>query len=157
MSIQIFVDEVDQDLALFLWCDNGVGYLRRRNPRKRPYNLYLHRVVMERIIGRLMEPGETVDHADGNRQNNRRSNLRVASQSQQKMNMAKKLTYSGRPTHSKFKGVTWDKARSKWMAFASHGPRFKFLGHFTNETEAARAYNCYASKYYREFARLNPC
>lgn len=36
-----------------------------------------HRLVMERVLGRYLEPDEVVDHIDGNKQNNNPSNLRV--------------------------------------------------------------------------------
>jgi hypothetical protein len=36
-----------------------------------------HRRVMEETLGRLLEPGETVHHIDGNRSNNAPSNLQV--------------------------------------------------------------------------------
>jgi hypothetical protein len=36
-----------------------------------------HRLVMERILGRFLEPGEVVHHIDGDRQNNDPSNLEL--------------------------------------------------------------------------------
>ena len=45
-----------------------------RKDRKKRY-IYLHRVVMENSLGRLIKPHEQVDHKDGNKENNAPSNL----------------------------------------------------------------------------------
>jgi hypothetical protein len=39
--------------------------------------VYEHRLVMEQKIGRLLKPGELVDHIDRNRSNNHPDNLRL--------------------------------------------------------------------------------
>jgi len=36
-----------------------------------------HRLVMERLLGRALQPGENVHHKDGNRQNNTPENLEL--------------------------------------------------------------------------------
>jgi len=45
-----------------------------RKDRNRRY-VYLHRVVMENSLGRLLKPDEQVDHKDGDKENNTLSNL----------------------------------------------------------------------------------
>jgi hypothetical protein len=37
----------------------------------------LHRLIMERILGRYLDPMEVVHHEDGNKENNHPSNLRL--------------------------------------------------------------------------------
>lgn len=46
----------------------------KRKDRKKKY-IYLHRAVMERELGRYLEPDEQVDHKDGDKTNNKPSNL----------------------------------------------------------------------------------
>lgn len=45
-------------------------HLKDRQPR-----VYLHKVLMENKLGRLLKSGEDVDHKDGNPENNSISNL----------------------------------------------------------------------------------
>jgi hypothetical protein len=55
---------------------------------------------------------------------------------------------------SKFKGVCWD-TRGKWRARITQSKKNKHLGYFTDEIEAAKAYNKAALKHFGEFAYLN--
>lgn len=72
-----------------------------------------------------------VDHINGNGMDNRRANLRIASQSQI---LAKRKPSGGR---SRFKGVSWDRHAAKWVARF----RGKNLGRFHDEHDAARAFD----------------
>ena len=117
----------------------------------------IHRLIMERALGRKLKKGEHIDHIDGNGLNNRRSNLRVANHSQNLANRGKQRgSYS-----SQYKGVCFAKSRNKWQANISSGflwgreHKTKFLGRFKCEVEAAEAYDMAALKYFGEFAKLN--
>jgi len=59
------------------------GYIRIYKPEHPAANkvgyIYEHRLVMEQKIGRLLKPGEIVDHIDRNRSNNHPDNLRLQS------------------------------------------------------------------------------
>jgi hypothetical protein len=60
------------------------GYIYRRVPdhpngTKHGNYVAVHRLVMERKLGRYLLPTEVVDHIDGNIQNNHPDNLRVFS------------------------------------------------------------------------------
>lgn len=53
------------------------GYKRFRNSRR-----LFHRYVAKRMIGRDLEEGEVVHHRDGNKMNNKRSNLQICTRRQ---------------------------------------------------------------------------
>ena len=54
-----------------------------------------------------------------------------------------------------YKGVSWDRGANKWRAQIKDVRKFKNLGVFTNEREAAEAYNAAAVQFHKEFAKLN--
>jgi hypothetical protein len=98
-------------------------------------------------------PGHVlIDHRNRNPLDNRKENLRVADLSKNGMNARKHRR--GRPT-SKYKGVWWDKSRSKWAAMIRAYKKVYPLGRFASEEEAARAYDQAAKKLHGEFALLN--
>lgn len=104
--------------------------------------VYMHRVIME---------AQFVDHINGDKLDNRRENLRAVTKSQNNMNQSQQK----KQKHSKYKGVSWDKSRNKWMAYCKKDGKMNYLGRFTDENEAALAYNNKASELFGEFAKLN--
>lgn len=54
-----------------------------------------------------------------------------------------------------YKGVSWNKATSKWRAYIQKDGKLHHLGLFTDEIEAAKAYNKAATEMFGEFANLN--
>lgn len=102
-------------------------------------------------LHQLLMPGhDLVDHRNGDKLDNRRNNLRAASIQQNSFNRA-----SAKGSSSRFKGVTWDRSRGKWMAAIQINGRTKTLGRFLDEEMAALAYNEAAKVAHGEFARLN--
>lgn len=113
------------------------------------HRLLNHRVVFQKIYG-YAPP--RVDHCNGVGTDNRPCNLRAATQSQNVHNSARPR----RGFHSKFKGVTFDKSRGKWVAQikGAHG-RSVCIGRFDSELKAAVAYDQTALRLRGEFAWLN--
>jgi hypothetical protein len=105
-------------------------------------------VFMHRLI-KNPPPGKVVDHANGNRQDNRRCNLRNCTAGENARNNRK-----GRGA-SRFKGVSYNRRLGKWGARICREGRTRHLGWFDNEIDAAEAYDRAARKYFGEFARLN--
>ncbi len=91
-----------------------------------------------------------VDHIDHNGLNNRKSNLRLATFTQNCQNQ-RRISHGT----SKYKGVHWNKRLKKWAAQITCDKKTHHLGYFTNEIDAAKAYDRAAKKYHREFAVPN--
>jgi len=92
-----------------------------------------------------------VDHINGNGLDNRRSNLRAATCTQNHANNRK----SAKKFSSIYKGVCWHKAARKWTAQSKDRRIKTHLGCFITEQEAAMAYDVAAKAQWGEFARLN--
>jgi len=96
-----------------------------------------------------LRKGMVVDHLDGNSLNNRKSNLRVCTVSQNHQN--RRWTYGS----SRYKGVWWNKKMKKWVAGITLKRKYIFIGHFADEVAAAKAYDRKAAELFGEFAYLN--
>ncbi len=106
---------------------------------------YIHRFIMN------APPHLEVDHENGDGLDNRKSNLRLATKQQNQMNQrVQKIKKS-----SKYKGVSWDKSKSKWVSAIKKNYKRINLGRFLNEEEAAKAYDKKAIELFGEFAYLN--
>ena len=106
-----------------------------------------------RLLQRFLldaQPGQKVDHHNGNTMDYRRANLRLATSAQNSQNSRKQ---SGRS--SLYKGVCWDKRREKWVANIKANGKALYLGSFACELEASKAYDNAALVYFGEFACLN--
>lgn len=105
----------------------------------------LHRLIAELFLDSWDESLE-VDHIDGDIFNNKADNFRMASSQQQKFNSKKRTGVS-----SQFKGVGWDKRKQKWRARIVIESKEKFIGYYTDEVEAAIAYDNRARQVHGEF------
>ena len=128
---------------------NNSGYIQT-NINKKAYKN--HRLIFLMHYGYLPK---YLDHKDGDRKNNHIENLREATWSQNQRNTIKSGLFNGKLTTSTYKGVSWHKHQGKWRARIYFNEKTKELGYFTDEKEAANAYNLAAIKYHGEFARLN--
>lgn len=102
------------------------------------------------LMHREIKQGKEIDHINCDRLDNRRSNLRISTRSQNMANTPIRSTNT-----SGYKGVSWSKSNKKWYSYICIEGKTKCIGHFTDKLEAAKAYNLEARKYFGNFARLN--
>ncbi len=108
-----------------------------------PYKKSMSRFLMD------AKPGIIVDHIDGNRLNNVRSNLRLANKHQNGCNSDKKKSNT-----SGYKGVSKN-AAGRWIAQITCHRTFHWLGSYATKKEAAAAYDAAATILHGQFARTN--
>lgn len=143
------IDRDDADLVSgYSWrasFNNGAWYavttLPPENRRRR--TLGMHRLIMGDPDGLL------IDHEDGDGLNNRRSNLRECTHSQNRQNIHK--TNRGAVP---FIGVRLSH-KGKFLAEISLGGKKQHIGTYDTAEEAARVRDQKARELYGEFATLN--
>jgi hypothetical protein len=144
------VDDEDADLTELKWSalvgSSGLVYAIR-NERKKSF--LMHRVVMSRVLDRPLLRNEWVDHIEACSEvaDNRRSNLRLCSPSENKRN-SRKLKQG----HSNLKGAALHKSSGKWESRIKVTGRQTHLGYFDTAEEAHAAYVVAAIHYFGEFA-----
>lgn len=126
------------------YVDKSHGYVSMSVDGK---EYYAHRLAWLYMTGTW--PTHTVDHRDRDRANNRFSNLRAATRTQNNQNMS---VHDGREMYSAHKGVTWHKAGKRWMAQINANGKHHYLGLFASELDAANAYEKASVRLHGEFA-----
>jgi len=141
------IDETDYELVSnVLWRLHKRGYAYRL---VKGQNIYLHRFIMESHLGKIRE---TIDHINGDKLDNRKCNLRVATQSQNNANQKMQEN-----TTSEYKGVCFNRnlKANCWRAYIRHNYKMINIGSFSSEEAAARAYDQKAKELFGTFAKLN--
>ena len=139
-------DEYFEHLSQFTWSINS-GYAMSGMGKGRGSFTYMHKWIAEK---EGLDTSTYVDHKDRNKLNNQASNLRPATSSQNAANRSKRSGCS-----SSYKGVTYDRATSKWFAQLWVNKKYVLKQRFATEIEAAKAYDKAAFEYFGEFATLN--
>ena len=131
----------------------GEGYLKVNLYNKgSKRDVYIHRLVGYAFLGLDIDnPKIQIDHKDSDKANNKLSNLRIATSSQ---NCA--AAKPSRKGVSRFRGVKKSRRiENPWVASISKDNKTYHLGNFKTEEEAARAYDKKAKEFHGEFANLN--
>ena len=139
-------DDDSASVLLHKWSVTSHGYVVRATSRKNVGGrkiVYLHRQL-------LGFPKCEVDHIDGDKLNNQRSNLRCCTHQQNGCNQK----INAKNT-SGAKGVYWERKLSKWGATIRVFRKQLHLGYFPTVKEAALAYDSAARLHFGEFARPN--
>lgn len=95
-------------------------------------------------------PDGDIDHINRVRNDNRWSNLRECTQSQNSANTGVRVDNT-----SGYKGVVWLKKRYKWKAQIMVKQKQIYLGQYNDIKDAAIAYNIKAKELLGKFACLN--
>lgn len=106
-----------------------------------------HRLAFLYMLGRM--PASCVDHINMDGSDNRWVNIRECTKAQNGMN-----TRIRGNNKSGYKGVTFYKPTSKWMACIKAEGKTIYLGYHLTPEEASKAYEKAAIKYFGEFARM---
>jgi hypothetical protein len=110
-----------------------------------------HRMLLHRFLMYVLDKPEVkIDHINGNKLDNRKSNLRICTSQQNNMNQKKSKSNT-----TGFKGVSLDKKSGKYQTQIQKDRNLMHLGRFSSAEEAARCYDKYAKLHFGEFARLN--
>lgn len=90
-----------------------------------------------------------IDHISKDRLDNRKSNLRTVSKSQNSLN-----TKLRKDNKSGCRGISWDKERNKWFVRIAVNRKNIALGRYKDIGDAINAYNEAAKKYHGKFANI---
>lgn len=143
-SFTVVDRDVYEEQSQYKWHLNSYGYVIRKEWNGvRTKTVFLHRVVGE------VPKGMVTDHINGDRIDNRRSNLRACAQRQNACN-------SRRPKSNTSGYVGVSRTLSgKWRAFIKHDYQQLNFGRYETKEEAAYVYDQAARQLLGEFARFN--
>tara|TARA_E500000318_G_C3569068_1_gene217016 strand:+ start:7436 stop:7984 length:549 start_codon:yes stop_codon:yes gene_type:complete len=152
--------DYDRDTGVFTWkvnrrytarkgsvagLKNDSGYILLTIESKR---YRAHRIAWLLVHGEW--PKNQIDHINGVRDDNRIENLRHVTNAQNAANASLMPCNT-----SGFKGVTYDKDRSKWHSQIKKDAKKYFLGRYDCKIEAAKAYDKKAIELFGEYAKTN--
>jgi hypothetical protein len=146
------VDDDDYEwLPAYSWSFHSMGYAGHtatQSDWRHGKTILMHREIAE--VHFMVEPGQDVDHIDGNGLNNQKSNLRAATRAQNLANKRKSFTNT-----SGYKGVHLHKKVNTYNAQIMIAGKLIGLGSYVSRHHAALIYNAAATFYNGEYARLN--
>lgn len=135
-GVALVDDEDFEFLSRFSWYKNSNGYAAS------------HGLLMHRLVMGVSDPSIWVDHRNQERLDNRKSNIRKVTSSENQMNSNRRIDNT-----TGFKGV--GKRYGRFYARIQTKEKRIFLGNFGTAEEAAKAYDNAARKYFGEYARVN--
>lgn len=145
----VLIDADDLDSVIGKkWHVTKAGYVsfNKRLPCGKSISVLMHRF----LLGIEYGDRRHVDHANRNRADNRKSNLRLASRTQNSVNRVPPRFVSP------YRGVVRQTSKIRpWESRIKWRGRQLYLGSFATAEEAAREYDLIARKLYGEFAVLN--
>lgn len=149
-GFETIIDDEDYNriMAVGKWQYGVDGYAKHGTSRNKK-TWKLHRFILN-----LNNSSIFVDHIDGNKLNNQKSNLRIATKSQNGLNRL-----AVKNSKSRIKGVSWSTRDKKWYAQFRYNFKKINLGYYKTLKEAALNYNIKAleicSEQDKPFLKLN--
>lgn len=144
----VLIDPVDSDLSALVWYAhvgiNGRIYARRTATLPKKHHVWMHRVILERVLGRALQSGEVTDHINNNPLDNRRCNLRVASAGQNLANTTN--------SRCDLKGAHYHIRDRRWSSSILVNGYRVHLGTFETKEDAHEAYKQASIEYHGEFS-----
>jgi hypothetical protein len=142
-AVSIVDDEDFEYLSKMKW-RNEKGYAKSGGA----YNsVYMHRLIMN-------PPNDMqIDHKNNNPLDNRKVNLRIVTDAQNKYNT--RMRDGLKKNKSGYKGVWKPKWSKKFIAEIRFEKKKYHLGSFSDKKEAAIAYDKKAIEFFGEYANLN--
>lgn len=137
-------DKIWHELMLHKWSVKANKYAVSRFGSK---IIGMHEFVMKK---KELEKSEVIDHINNNTFDNRSFNLRRTTYVNNNHNRSKLQTSS-----SKYFGVSKHKQTKKWKAYINKDHINYYIGCYTDELDAAKAYNEKAIELYGNEANLN--
>jgi len=136
------IDDCD-DTALS-WYYGGNGYAVRKT--RKEGMIYLHRHIMESVLGRKLKRTEYVDHISGIKLDCTRANLRLSTMAQNVSNSKLRTDNT-----TGVRGVSLDKRNGRWTAqYYLHKKKYH-LGSYATKEEAIKARRDKEIELYGEF------
>lgn len=148
---EFYIDKKHYDLIKqYCWHKHKDGYLRTSIGKKENGgNIYklMHVMIME-AEGVVCSNGEEVDHINGKPNDNRVSNMRIVTHTNNMKNH--KLM---RNNTSGYSGVHYSTRENAWKAYIQYDNQKVHIGTFTSKEDAINARKRYEEKYHREYVR----
>jgi hypothetical protein len=141
------IDITDLDLIKqHKWAKDKQGYVvtRMRDPDGKNHRLSMHRFLLN------PKDYELVDHINFNKSDNRRSNLRIVTKSQNEMHKLKRNNNT-----SGVKGVSFYKSKNKWAAELTVNQKKVYRKCFDNFEDAVEARYEVELTYFGEYSPIN--
>lgn len=128
-------------------CKAKNGYLTIRADNKL---YYAHRLAWLYVHGKWPSANEDIDHINGDRTDNRITNIRRASRTENNRNRraANKNSQSGHI------GIHFSSRHGKWIAHVTVDRKFKSLGYFDTLDQAIAARQAGEARYFGSFRRV---
>lgn len=147
-------DECYEYLSKWKWyCHKGYARRSRLKSEDNPTDVIHMSREIWKLVGRVLPKGYILDHINGDKLDNRVSNLRACTQNENIWNT--RLVKTGKVP---YRGVTYrptEQPIRPYIAQIDYKKKRILIGSFDNPIDAAKAYNEAAKKYHGEYAILN--